>query len=186
MRFLLITLILLFYIFFFTRAYTLSKSLGKNIRAKNRLVNISIITAAISTILFLWYLIFPQNIDFLFILYSSDTLTIIGSILIIIGLITSSIASLSLKKSWRIGIDESMKTELITSGIYKFSRNPYFLSYDSVLIGMFFCLLSPLLIISALITILFFHLMILKEEKHLEEQHGESYKKYKNEVRRYI
>ncbi len=83
-------------------------------------------------------------------------------------------------------MDENEKTELITGGIYKFSRNPYFLSYDLVLIGMVFCLLSPFLILSVLITIVLFHMMILKEESYLENKHQEQYRKYKKEVGRYL
>jgi protein-S-isoprenylcysteine O-methyltransferase Ste14 len=110
----------------------------------------------------------------------------IGSFLIILGLIFSSIASLSLKKSWRIGVNEQENTELITGGIFKYSRNPYFLSYDAVLAGMLFCMPSPILMLPVLITIILFHQMILKEEKYLESKHGDKYEQYKKEARRYI
>jgi protein-S-isoprenylcysteine O-methyltransferase Ste14 len=158
------------------RAFFLSKSIGKNIKANNSIVNISIISAGITSVIFLIYLSIPQISEYLIIIYSSNLLTIIGSILITIGLLTSSIASLTLKKSWRIGVDDNEKTELIAEGIYKISRNPYFLSYDFVLMGMIFCLLSPFLIIPALITIALFHLMILKEEVYLENQHHDNYR----------
>jgi protein-S-isoprenylcysteine O-methyltransferase Ste14 len=186
MKYYLITLIILFYIFFFTRAFLLSKSLGKNIKANNGLVNTSIFFAGITAILFIAYLLMPQIGEQLIIFYSSDILTIIGSILITIGLAACCIASMTLKKSWRIGVNEKEKTELITDGIYRISRNPYFASYDLVLLGMVLCLLSPLFIIPVFITMVLFHLMILKEETHLEKQHREKYRKYKKEVRRYI
>ena len=186
MNYFLIILIILFYIFFFLRAFFLSKTIGKNIKAKNLLLNTSLILAGISSIIFLIHLIFPSIGIYLFIIYYSDLLSIIGTILITAGLIISSVASLSLGKSWRIGVNENKKTKLITNGIYKISRNPYFLSYDFVLIGMVFYLISPVLIIPVLITIILFHLMILKEEKYLESKHQDSYRKYKKEVRRYI
>lgn len=186
MRYFLITLILLFYLFFFIRAWALSKSLGKNIKAKSPLLNISIVLAGLSSLLFLSYLIVPSIGQHLVILFSASFLATIGSVLIALGLITSTVASLTLKKSWRIGVNENEKTELITNGIYKFSRNPYFLSYDFVLIGMVFCLGSPFLILPVLITIMLFHLMILKEENYLENKHQENYLRYKSEVRRYF
>jgi protein-S-isoprenylcysteine O-methyltransferase Ste14 len=186
MRYFLITLILLFYIFFFIRSFTLSKALGKNIKARNSLLNISIVLAGLSSVIFLAYLIVPSISQYLIVLFSLNFLTTIGSVLIAFGLITSTIASLTLKKSWRIGVDENEKTELITNGIYKYSRNPYFLSYDFVLVGMVFCLWSPFLILSVLITIILFHLMILKEENYLENKHHENYNRYKREVRRYF
>lgn len=186
MSYYLITLIIIFYIFFFIRAFILSRSLGKNIKANNFIVNISIISAGITSIIFLTYLTIPKFSEYLIVYYSSNLLTIIGSIFITIGLLTSSIASLTLKKSWRIGVDDTEKTELITNGIYKISRNPYFLSYDFVLIGMICCLVTPFIIISAIITIALFHLMILKEEVYLKNKHQDNYRKYKNNVRRYI
>jgi protein-S-isoprenylcysteine O-methyltransferase Ste14 len=186
MRYFLITLILLFYIFFFIRSFALSRSLGKNIKAQNPLLNISILMAGLSSVIFLAYLAAPPIGEYLIIIISSNFLTIVGAILITLGLITSTIASLTLKKSWRIGVDENEKTELIINGIYKFSRNPYFLSYDFVLIGMVFCLWSPFLILPVLSTIRLFHLMILKEENYLENKHPENYSRYKREVRRYF
>lgn len=146
----------------------------------------SIFFAGITAILFIVYLSMPQISEHLIIFYSLSILTIIGSILITVGLAACCIASLTLKKSWRIGVDGKEKTELITDGIYRISRNPYFLSYDLVLLGMVFCLLSPYFIIPVLITMVLFHLMILKEETYLEKQHQEKYRKYKKEVRRYI
>jgi protein-S-isoprenylcysteine O-methyltransferase Ste14 len=98
----------------------------------------------------------------------------------------SIISSLSLKDSWRIGVCGNEKNELITSGVYRFSRNPYFLSFDCVLIGMVFYAGSLVILIPAIITILFFNILILKEEKYLEKQHGDVYRKYKQQVRRYI
>ncbi len=186
MRYFLLILVLLFYLFFFLRALILSKSLGKNIKAKSPLLNFSIIMVGLSSVIFLANLISPSISKYLLIFFSSEFLTTVGSVLITLGLITSTIASLTLKRSWRIGVDENEKTELITNGIYRFSRNPYFLSYDFVLIGMIFCLLSPFLILPSLITIGLFHLMILKEEQYLENKHQEKYRRYKKEVRRYF
>lgn len=186
MKYLLVVLILVFYMFFFIRAYTLSKSLGKNIKARNALLNFSIFFAALSSVIFLGYLFLPQSGAYLFILFESEVLTISGTVLIISGLAASSFASLNLKRSWRIGVSEDEKTELITGGFYSISRNPYFLSYDVVLIGMILCVFSPVLMLPVLATIVLFHLMILKEEKYLEKQHGESYREYKLRVRRYI
>jgi protein-S-isoprenylcysteine O-methyltransferase Ste14 len=186
LRYLLIAFILLFYLFFFIRSFSLSKSLRKNIKARNAMLHISILFAGLSSALFLIYLIFPKVKPCLFIPYTSSILIISGTIMIFFGLITSSVASLTLKNSWRIGVNENEKTDLITSGIFGFSRNPYFLSYDLVLLGMVFCLPSPFLFIPVLITAMLFHKLILKEEEYLERQHGTAYLKYKGKVRRYL
>lgn len=43
---------------------------------------------------------------------------------------------LSMKDSWRAGIPDQDRTELVTSGIYQFSRNPAFLGFDLMYIGV--------------------------------------------------
>ncbi len=162
----------------------LSRALGKSIKAKNTLVNSSIFFAGVASVIFLVHLIFTEMNFYVFI--QSDVLMWIGSLLIILGLIFSSIASLSLKNSWRIGVNQQEDTELITGGIFKYSRNPYFLSYDVVLTGMVFCMPSPVLLLPVLISIILFHQMILREEKYLSSKHGDKYEQYRKEVRRYI
>ena len=41
-----------------------------------------------------------------------------------------------MKDSWRAGIPEKDKTELVTGGIYAFCRNPAFLGFDLMYIGV--------------------------------------------------
>lgn len=75
---------------------------------------------------------------------------------------------------------------MITDGIYKISRNPAFLGFDCVYIGlvlMFFNL--PLLIASAFAVIML-HLQILQEERYLAKIFGDNYICYKNKVFRYL
>ncbi len=36
---------------------------------------------------------------------------------------------------WRAGVSEKEKTELVTAGIYRWSRNPAFLGFDLLYIG---------------------------------------------------
>ena len=43
---------------------------------------------------------------------------------------------LCMKDSWRAGIPDQEHTELVTSGIYRFSRNPAFLGFDFMYIGV--------------------------------------------------
>ena len=66
---------------------------------------------------------------------------IIGVVLGIAGDFTFLTAVITMEDSWRAGIAENDETKMITNGIYKYSRNPAFLGFDSVYIGfllMFF------------------------------------------------
>ena len=55
---------------------------------------------------------------------------IIGFILALVGDTVFLISVLCMRDSWRTGIPESDKTEMVTGGIYSVSRNPAFLGFD--------------------------------------------------------
>lgn len=186
MKYISISLIILFYVFFFLRAIFLSRKIGKSIKSKDFVLNIAILSAAISSIIFILQQTVPGFEKYALPISNSIILEIIGTFLIGIGLIFSTVASLNLGRSWRVGVDISEKTELVTSGIYKFSRNPYFLFYDMVLIGLSLSSQSILVIAFSVITIIMFHVLIIKEEKYLENMHGVNYRNYKKQTRRYI
>ena len=51
----------------------------------------------------------------------------IGWGLLLLSLVLVWIAQSQMANSWRIGIDEKNKTELVTRGLFAYSRNPIFL-----------------------------------------------------------
>jgi protein-S-isoprenylcysteine O-methyltransferase Ste14 len=91
-----------------------------------------------------------------------------------------------MKNSWRVGITEGQQTELVTTGIYRFSRNPYFASYGLLFVGVLFVYPSIILMITAVSQMIIFHRMILVEEQFLLAAHGDVYLKYKRSVGRYF
>lgn len=112
--------------------------------------------------------------------------TICGIVLGCIGDIIFLAAVITMKDSWRAGIAEGDKTEMVTAGIYKISRNPAFLGFDCVYIGfvlMFFNL--PLLVLS-IFAMVMLHLQILQEEQYMVKEFGDNYISYKKKVCRYI
>lgn len=93
---------------------------------------------------------------------------------------------LCMRDSWRAGIPDKDKTELVTSGIYKYSRNPAFLGFDFMYIGVLLMYFNPLTIVFSLFAIVMLHLQILQEEKYLAATFGEEYTAYKKQVFRYL
>ena len=96
------------------------------------------------------------------------------------------VAFLTLKDSWRAGIDESQKTELITDGIYRFSRNPAFVGFDLIYLGCALTVCNAAMLVAGCFAMLMMHLQILEEEKHLEKMFGTAYRDYRRAVRRYL
>lgn len=94
---------------------------------------------------------------------------------------------LTMKDSWRAGVSETDKTELVTDGIYQISRNPAFLGFDLVYIGILLLFFNWILVLFSVFAMVMFHLQIVKvEEKFLVSVFGEDYAQYKKTVNRYL
>lgn len=91
-----------------------------------------------------------------------------------------------MKDSWRAGIPEKDKTKLVTDGIYKFSRNPAFVGFDFMYIGILLIFFNIGTLLFSLFSIMMLHLQILQEEKYMAKTFGEEYLEYKKKVFRYI
>lgn len=96
------------------------------------------------------------------------------------------VSVLCMKDSWRAGIPDKDKTVLVTDGIYRFSRNPAFLGFDFMYIGVLLMYFNPLTAILSLFAIVMLHLQILQEEKYLTATFGDAYTAYKMRVFRYL
>ena len=77
--------------------------------------------------------------------------------------------------------------EIVVSGPYRFTRNPMYLMMVLFCIG-FAVILSDvwILILTPVCGWLIFQIAIRHEEVYLEEKFGDSYREYKNRVRRWI
>ena len=95
-------------------------------------------------------------------------------------------AVLDMKDSWRAGIPESDKTLLVTNGIYRFSRNPAFLGFDMMYIGILLTYFNLLNAAFTAFAVVMLHLQILQEEKFMQASFGKAYDDYKKEVFRYL
>ncbi len=78
-------------------------------------------------------------------------------------------------------------TGLVTSGVYRFSRNPIYLSFVLLGLAIAFGLNNAwiLLMLTPFIWVIN-RFVIAKEEKYLENKFGDEYEQYKKKVRRWI
>ena len=106
-----------------------------------------------------------------------------------VGLLGDGIFALSvlcMKDSWRAGIPDRDRTELVTDGIYAFSRNPAFLGFDLQYIGVLLMFCNLLTAAFTVFAIVMLHLQILQEERYLTAAFGEPYLAYRQRVFRYL
>ncbi len=78
-------------------------------------------------------------------------------------------------------------SKLVTSGMYRFTRNPMYVGLALLLTGWAIYLgsLSPFLLIPLFVVVLTVQ-QIIPEEKILEEKFGKEYLDYKQSVRRWL
>lgn len=94
---------------------------------------------------------------------------------------------LTMRDSWRAGVPQGDKTELVMGGIYQISRNPAFLGFDLLYIGILLMFFNWALLAATAFAILMYHLQIVNvEEDFLLAAFGDEYLRYKKKVCRYI
>ena len=112
---------------------------------------------------------------------------IAGVIITALGVLAFIVSVLHMRDNWRAGVQKEEKTTLITTGIYSISRNPAFLGFELMYIGILLVFFNWYLCCSTIFAVVFFHLQIVNvEEEFLTEAFGEEYLAYKKKVCRYI
>ena len=96
------------------------------------------------------------------------------------------LAVVCMRDSWRAGIPDKDKTALVTTGIYKVSRNPAFLGFDLQYLGVLLLYCNPLTAVFSLFAIVMLHMQILQEDRYLTEAFGTPYRAYCSRVFRYL
>ncbi len=110
-----------------------------------------------------------------------------GIVLYAGGFATTVLAQYAMGESWRIGVDESERTELVTSGPFALVRNPIFSGMVPTLLAL--ALLVPTAVALAAPALLLVSLEIqtrLVEEPYLLRAHGERYAAYAARVGRFV
>ena len=111
-----------------------------------------------------------------------------GAIIFVIGFVimVSCIISFAVKGRGTLSPADPTK-KLVTTGLYKFSRNPMYVGVTLILIGEAIFFQSVVLLIYSLSIFIAFNIFtILVEEPRLRNNFGEEYKKYCDKVRRWI
>jgi protein-S-isoprenylcysteine O-methyltransferase Ste14 len=111
----------------------------------------------------------------------------IGALLVMAGAL-SGISAIVLFRVAKTGVVPfSKSTSLVTSGPYRFTRNPMYLGMVLILLGVavFLGSAAPFVIVPTF-ALFITYLFILPEEGHMERAFGASYVERKNKVRRWL
>jgi protein-S-isoprenylcysteine O-methyltransferase Ste14 len=116
-----------------------------------------------------------------------------GPVLLITGLALAALASVfvwrgqeDMASAWRIGMDPSERTELVTRGLFRFCRNPIYLGLQLAL-AAFCCLLPGYFSLGLLINgAVLLQIQARLEESYLLDRHGPAYAEYCARVGRFL
>jgi protein-S-isoprenylcysteine O-methyltransferase Ste14 len=116
----------------------------------------------------------------------NEYLVYVGWALLIVSLVFVWFAQGNMRESWRIGIDEENKTELITDGFFSFSRNPIFLGIMIANIGLFLALPNAFTLLIIALSTVSINTQIRLEEEFLKKEFRSQYTQYLNKVNRWF
>jgi protein-S-isoprenylcysteine O-methyltransferase Ste14 len=120
-------------------------------------------------------------------IYHWNTFFIIGSILVLIGLIIRVSSILTLKQQFTYTVTKIEGHELIVKGLYKWIRHPGYLGQLIIFLGISASLSNWISILLMLIPVSFGYLNRIKvEEKFMVEQMGQKYVEYQKRTKRLI
>ena len=110
-----------------------------------------------------------------------------GFVLTVIGFLCGAGALLAFRKARTTLNPHGSVNQVVTSGIYRFTRNPIYLGFFLMIIGLplnygnyWGILFAPLFVFTLN------RLVIEKEEAYLEKKFGDAYVSYKSRVRRWL
>ena len=129
---------------------------------------------------FKWPLVSTQKF------FQSEIIGWIGVALCFTGLLVLLLSLVSFGKSFRVGIDVDRPDELVTKGIFAYSRNPIYVGFAFVLIGQFLVFPNWIPLAYLIAGVWLVHRQVLREEAFMREQYGQDYVEYCRRVRRYV
>ena len=120
-------------------------------------------------------------------LWHIDALRWIGVAVAVAGIGLTYAAQVGMGSEWRIGIDRTEVTGLVTSGVFGLARNPIFTAMIFTAAGFALMVPNPIGIIALACLVVAIEMQVrFVEEPHLRRLHGPAYEQYTAEVGRFV
>lgn len=138
-----------------------------------------------------WWFIVKHEYDYLF--TPSDTLSIIGYVLAICGVVLVAYSVLRYGAVEFTGVDAFIKPKqktasplLNTSGLNAVVRHPIYTGILLALAGLFLLLPTKMTLAAIVVSLVYLEIGIRLEEQKLEAEFGQAYRDYKGKVKKVI
>jgi len=84
-------------------------------------------------------------------------------------------------------VDFESASALVTSGVFRYSRNPMYVGFTAMLVGWAVCLAAPWALVGPVAFVLFTNrFQIIPEERVMQDKFGQAYDHYRAQVRRWV
>ena len=116
-----------------------------------------------------------------------DVVHLVGVGLVVVGIAVTLTAQLAMGASWRGDVDPDARTELVTTGPFRFVRNPIFTGTATTALGL--ALMVPNVLAGAMLICFAAAWEIqvrLVEEPYLRRVHGDAYARYAARTGRFV
>lgn len=112
---------------------------------------------------------------------------VLGVVLAVLGILATFGAQMALGASWRIGVDHNERTALVTSGPFRWVRNPIFTAVLVTLLGLALMVPNLVALIGWVLAFTGIQTQVRRiEEPHLHRIHGEPYDRYTATAGRFL
>jgi protein-S-isoprenylcysteine O-methyltransferase Ste14 len=120
-------------------------------------------------------------------LTESDAVPIVGLVVAVVGIAATYVAQLGMGSEWRVGIDRTEATGLVTGGLFALVRNPIFTAMIFTAVGFAAMVPNVVAVVAAICLVVAIELQVrYVEEPHLRRLHGSVYDSYTARVGRFV
>lgn len=113
--------------------------------------------------------------------------TVLGFVLLLGGVAGAFAAQAAMGASWRIGVDASERTALVTDGVFGLIRNPVYTALLAAASGVVLVVPTPVTLVGLALLVTGVELQVrFLEEPHLLATHGTDYADYAAAVGRFV
>lgn len=110
-----------------------------------------------------------------------------GAVLGVAGIALTLLAQLAMGDSWRIGVDLSTRTDLVTDGVFGSVRNPIFTAMVVATVGLVLLVPNPVSAAALLVLVAALEVQVrMVEEPYLRTIHGPAYDTYLTSAGRFV
>lgn len=110
-----------------------------------------------------------------------------GAVAAVAGIALTFVTQVAMGASWRIGVAEQERTDLVTDGPFAYARNPIFTAMTITAAGLFLMVPNLIALGGLVALVVALHLQVrVVEEPYLRRSHGPAYTAYAATTGRFV